>query len=98
MTVGRGAELVCRDVAVTVDGATILRDLDLEVPAGQLTAVVGPSGAGKTTLLRAIAGLEPIGRGTIRLGSRDVAEVPSHHRRLAVVFQEPRLFPNLTVG
>lgn len=60
-----------------------------------MTVVVGPSGAGKTTLLRAVAGLSPLARGTITLDGRDLAGVPTHRRRLAVVFQEPRLFPNL---
>lgn len=95
---GGGSNLVCSGVAVRVGGANILRDLDLRVRAGRLTALVGPSGAGKTTLLRAVAGLEPILDGTISLGGRDLAPMPSHRRRLAVVFQEPRLFPNLTVG
>jgi thiamine transport system ATP-binding protein len=95
---GPGATLACAGLAVAARGVTILRDLDLTVPAGRLTALVGPSGAGKTTLLRAIAGLEPVAAGSISLGGRDLATVASHRRRLAVVFQEPRLFPNLTVG
>ncbi|CAN5444281.1 ATP-binding cassette domain-containing protein [soil metagenome] len=93
-----GVSLTCTGVAVAPVGTTIPRDLDLAVPDGQLTVIVGPSGAGKTTLLRAVAGLEPLARGTIRLGDRDVATTPSHRRGLAVVFQEPRLFPNLSVG
>jgi putative spermidine/putrescine transport system ATP-binding protein len=93
-----GVTLVCSELAVEVGGATILRDLDLAVRAERLTVLVGPSGAGKTTLLRAIAGLQPVTAGTIVLGGRDLGPVPSHRRRLAVVFQEPRLFPNLTIG
>ncbi len=92
------AQLRCSGVGLTVDHTTILRDLDLTVPAGTLTCVVGPSGAGKTTLLRAIAGLERLDEGSIRLGDRELAPLPSHRRQLAVVFQEPRLFPHLTVG
>lgn len=93
-----GATLLCAGVTVAGDGGVILRDLDLTVPAGRLTVIVGPSGAGKTTLLRAIAGLHRPLTGTLRLGDRDLTLVPTHRRRLAVVFQEPRLFPNLTVG
>lgn len=93
-----GVALVVRGVAVEAGGTMVLRDLDLTVAGGTLTALVGPSGAGKTTLLRAIAGLERVAAGTIELDGRDLAAVPSHRRRLAVVFQEPRLFPNLTVG
>lgn len=92
------SRLVCSGVAVELDGATILRDLDLTVSPGRLTVVVGPSGAGKTTLLRALAGLAPVTAGSIVLGGRDLARIPSHRRGLAVVFQEPRLFPNISVG
>lgn len=93
-----GATLICAGVTVAAGGVVILRDLDLTVPAGRLTVIVGPSGAGKTTLLRAIAGLHRPLTGTLRLGDRDLTLVPTHRRRLAAVFQEPRLFPNLTVG
>ena len=46
--------------------------VDLEVPSGELLALVGPSGSGKTTLLRMIAGLEQVTRGTISLDGRQV--------------------------
>ncbi|MBW3578558.1 MAG: ABC transporter ATP-binding protein [Actinobacteria bacterium] len=75
----------------------MLEDVDLEVPAGRLTVLLGPSGVGKTTLLRAVSGLEPIEAGEMRLGHRDLRRVPAHRRGLAMVFQEPRLFPNLSV-
>ncbi len=78
-------------------GAPVLRGIDLAVAAGTRTVIVGPSGAGKTTLLRAVAGLEPAVAGTIRLAGRSLDGVPPHRRRIAVVFQEPRLLPHLTV-
>jgi ABC-type Fe3+/spermidine/putrescine transport system ATPase subunit len=93
-----GATLICAGVTVAAGGSVILRDVDLTVPAGRLTVIVGPSGAGKTTLLRAIAGLHRPVTGTVRLGDRDLTAVPTHRRRLAAVFQEPRLFPHMTVG
>lgn len=89
--------LSCRGVASRVGDATILRDLDLEVPAGTMTVVVGPSGAGKTSLLRAVAGLGPVTTGSIHLGGDDLAGRPVHRRGLAMVFQQPRLFPALSV-
>lgn len=89
--------LTCTSLACRVDGTTILRDLDLHVPAGEMTTLVGPSGAGKTTLLRAIAGLAPVTSGAVRLGDADLAVRPVHRRRLAVVFQEPRLFTSMSV-
>src|ERR1700751_938130 len=62
-----------RDVTVTgLDKAfgahAILAGLDLEVPAGSLTAILGPSGSGKTTLLRALAGFERADAGTVTIG------------------------------
>ncbi|MEZ5102751.1 MAG: ABC transporter ATP-binding protein [Thermoleophilia bacterium] len=84
-------------MTVARDGAPILRGVSLELPSGAATAVVGPSGAGKTTLVRAIAGLDPLAGGEILLDGRSLAGVPSHRRRVAVVFQEPRLLPHLDV-
>jgi ABC-type Fe3+/spermidine/putrescine transport system ATPase subunit len=89
--------LLVRGLSVTLASTTLLRDLGLVVRGGTLTAVVGPSGAGKTTLLRAIAGLVPAS-GTLTLDGRDLAGVPVHRRGIAVVFQEPRLFPDLDVA
>jgi ABC-type Fe3+/spermidine/putrescine transport system ATPase subunit len=91
------AGLVCRDLVVAPGRAVVLRRLSLQVPAGTRTVVVGPSGAGKTTLLRAIAGLQPLLEGEIRLGERRLDRLPAHRRRVAVVFQEPRLLPHLDV-
>ncbi|MGE0026355.1 MAG: ABC transporter ATP-binding protein [Thermoleophilia bacterium] len=73
----------------------VLRAIDLEVPEGGRLAIVGPSGAGKTTLLRAIAGLERSVAGTISAGGRRLDGLPPHRRPIAMVFQDPRLLPNL---
>ena len=92
------AGLHCRGLVVAPGGTPVLRGVDLDVPAGRRAVLVGPSGAGKTTLLRAIAGLEPVREGTVELGGRRLdAEIPAHRRRVAVVFQEPRLLPHLRV-
>ena len=90
--------LECTGLTVAPGGAPVLRGLDFAIPAGGRSVLVGPSGAGKTTLLRAIAGLEPLAGGTIRLGERDLGGVPPHRRRIAVVFQGPRLLPHLSVA
>jgi ABC-type Fe3+/spermidine/putrescine transport system ATPase subunit len=92
------AELACARVAVSAGGTPVLRGVDLTIGAGSRTVLVGPSGAGKTTLLRAIAGLAPLDAGDIALGSRSLRGVPPHRRRIAVVFQEPRLLPHLSVA
>jgi iron(III) transport system ATP-binding protein len=80
----------------------VLNGVDLEVPAGSLTAILGPSGSGKTTLLRVLAGFERPDAGTVRIGGRLVdgpgVYVPPERRRIGYVPQEGSLFPHLTVA
>jgi len=83
--------------------SAVLTGVDLTVPTGSLTAILGPSGAGKTTLLRLIAGFERADQGTISLGGLAVDAagrtwVPSERRRIGYVPQEGSLFPHLTVA
>lgn len=87
----------CSDLTVRVGDRAVLDTLDLVVAAGTTCAVLGPSGTGKTTLLRAIAGLAPTQRGTVHLGERDITTTPPGRRRIAMVFQDARLFPALSV-
>ena len=75
-----------------------LSDISLDVADGEFVVLVGPSGCGKSTLLRAIAGLESISSGDIRLGSRSLKNVPTRDRNVAMVFQSYALFPHLTVA
>lgn len=84
-------------VSVDYDGVPAVVDVDLELPAGQVLAVLGPSGSGKSTLLRAVAGLEPA-RGTIAWAGQDLAGTPTHRRGFALMFQDGQLFPHLTVA
>lgn len=93
-----GAALVLDGLDVRAGDIDILHQVDLVVPSGTVTTVVGASGAGKTTLLRAIAGLAPVTAGRICIAGDDVTHTPSAQRDVAVVFQEPRLFPNLDVA
>ncbi|MFN3824339.1 MAG: putative 2-aminoethylphosphonate ABC transporter ATP-binding protein [Pseudorhodobacter sp.] len=74
-----------------------LRDIDLDILPGEFVCFLGPSGCGKTTLLRAIAGLDPQSRGTIRQGGKDISTLPASKRDYGIVFQSYALFPNLTV-
>ncbi|TVQ40876.1 MAG: sulfate ABC transporter ATP-binding protein [Geminicoccaceae bacterium] len=73
-------------------------DLDLAVPAGELTALLGPSGSGKTTLLRMIAGLDFPDRGRILFGGRDATDLGPRERRVGFVFQHYALFRHMTVA
>lgn len=76
----------------------VLRGIDLDVPAGQLLCVLGPSGGGKTTLLRVIAGLEEPRAGQVELDGRDLAGLPAHQRDVGLMFQDYALFPHRDVG
>lgn len=75
--------------------APILRDVSLEIPAGQVTALVGPSGAGKTKLLRLLNRLDDPDRGRILFRGRplETHDVGELRRRVGFVFQAPVLFP-----
>ncbi|MGD9792293.1 MAG: ABC transporter ATP-binding protein [Acidimicrobiia bacterium] len=83
---------------VTVFGGhrAVLRDVSMRIATGSLCAAIGASGAGKSSLLRAIAGLAEV-EGTIRIGGRDATGLPAHRRGVAMLFQDPRLFDNMTV-
>ncbi|MBO3083649.1 ABC transporter ATP-binding protein [Cellulomonas fengjieae] len=69
------ALLEVRGLTVGYGGAPVLRDVDLDVPAGSIVALVGANGAGKTTLLRTLSALVPLTRGSVRLGGHDLAAV-----------------------
>ncbi|KQR91238.1 MAG: ABC transporter ATP-binding protein [Microbacterium ginsengisoli] len=83
-----------------IGGATILKDVDLTVPAGSSVGVIGPNGAGKTTLFNAVSGLVKPTSGSIRLHGSDVTRtsVPRRARAgLGRTFQTSSLFPRLSV-
>ena len=83
---------------MSYDGTPAVRDASLELPDGQVLAVLGPSGCGKSTLLRAVAGLEPLVAGTVAWDGSDLARVPTHKRGFALMFQDGQLFSHLTVA
>jgi ATP-binding cassette, subfamily B, multidrug efflux pump len=75
-------------------GPLVLKAIDLDIPAGSVVGIVGPTGAGKSTLLRLLTGLYPPPAGTVRIDGEDLATLNGgdYRRRLAVVPQEGRLF------
>src|SRR3954462_12953489 len=79
------------------DGTQAVRSVDLEIEDGALMVLVGPSGCGKTTLLRMVAGLEEVTAGSIRIGEREINEVPAKNRDIAMVFQNYALYPHMSV-
>ncbi|HSV52116.1 MAG TPA: ABC transporter ATP-binding protein [Burkholderiaceae bacterium] len=79
-----------------------VNDVSFGLAAGEIGVLIGPSGCGKTTLLRAVAGLEPVSGGEIRLSGEVVGavthSVAPEARRIGMVFQDYALFPHLDVG
>ena len=81
-------------------GSHILRDLSFEVPAGQVTALLGRNGVGKTTLLRTLMGVIPARTGSIRFGEKDLSATKPYERVRAGIGYVPQgreIFPRLTV-
>ena len=87
-----------RGVSVTLDGAPVLHEVDLDVPAGAQVCLIGPNGSGKTTLLRAVAGLVAHG-GTIRVGDAPPGTLSRRElaKRIALVPQQPVVPPGMPV-
>jgi putative spermidine/putrescine transport system ATP-binding protein len=91
--------------SISLEGATKIYDgsvravdsVDMKIEEGEFFALLGPSGCGKTTTLRMIAGFESCTAGMIRVGGRDVTQVPAHRRDMGMVFQNYALFPHRTV-
>jgi multiple sugar transport system ATP-binding protein len=72
--------------------------LDLHIEDGEFLVLVGPSGCGKSTSLRMLAGLEDVDRGDILIGDRNVTNLKSKDRDIAMVFQSYALYPHMTVA
>jgi sulfate/thiosulfate transport system ATP-binding protein len=75
-----------------------LDDVTVNLPTGQLTALLGPSGGGKSTLLRIIAGLETADSGTVRIEGHEATHLPPQKRDVGFVFQHYAAFRHLSVA
>ena len=79
-------------------GKTVVCDnLNLDIPAGELVALLGPSGSGKTTLLRIIAGLEVPDQGTVLFHGADATDTDVRERQVGFVFQHYALFAHMSI-
>jgi sulfate/thiosulfate transport system ATP-binding protein len=75
-----------------------LQDVSLDIPTGQLTALLGPSGGGKSTLLRIIAGLESADSGTVSIEGNEATHLPPQKRNVGFVFQHYAAFKHMSVA
>ncbi|MBM1633032.1 ABC transporter ATP-binding protein [Sulfitobacter mediterraneus] len=81
-------------------GVVASEDVNIEVPAGQITGLIGPNGAGKTTIVNMITGMLPVSGGTIHVGDTDITHAPAHEicrAGLARTFQNIRLLGEASV-
>jgi sulfate/thiosulfate transport system ATP-binding protein len=90
-------QISIRKVRKHFESTQALNDVTLEIPDGELVALLGPSGCGKTTLLRIIAGLETPESGEVLFGETDSSNVSVRERGVGFVFQHYALFKHMTV-
>lgn len=101
MTVDRGQhELAARGLRLGFDGLTVVHDLDLTVPAGQVTVIVGANACGKSTLLRGLARILRPAAGAVTLDGRDVHRLPTREvaRVVGLLPQQPLGPEGITVS
>lgn len=92
-----GAAIEYRNVQKSYGSTSVLKDLSLDIKAGEFIALLGPSGCGKTTALRILGGFETPSSGDVLVNGQSVLPLPPHRREIGMVFQSYSLFPNLTV-
>lgn len=91
--------LSARRITVGYGSTAVLKDLDVAIPAGVFTAVIGPNACGKSTLLKALARLQPVGKGHVRLAGRDAKDFKAKDwaKRVAMLPQSPATPDAITV-
>jgi putative spermidine/putrescine transport system ATP-binding protein len=90
--------LELRRLAKSYGGVTAVREVDLDIAAGEWVTLLGSSGSGKTTTLLMIAGFEQPTSGELILDGRSLNGVPAHRRNIGMMFQSYSLFPHMTVA
>ncbi len=95
------SQLCVRYAGQAPQARAAVQNVSLGLRSGDIGVLIGPSGCGKTTLLRAVAGLERVSAGSIRLSGQTVSDasthLPAEQRRIGMVFQDYALFPHMDV-
>jgi putative spermidine/putrescine transport system ATP-binding protein len=92
-----GKPLVLDGITHRYGGSVAVEDINLDVRAGELIALLGPSGCGKTTLLRIVAGFVAQSQGRVIVGDDVMDGLPPNRRSVGIVFQNYALFPHTTI-
>ena len=95
------ARVVLENISKTYDTpkrprVEAVRNFSLDVASGEFLVILGPSGGGKTTILRLVAGLEQPTSGALSIDGKPMAGIEPHERDVAMVFQQPALYPHMT--
>jgi len=93
----KAAQVTLENIGKCYGETWVVRDVNLQIQAGDFFTFLGPSGCGKTTLLRMIAGFAVPDRGSIHLDDQEVSRVPPWQRDIGMVFQNYALWPHMTV-
>jgi phosphate transport system ATP-binding protein len=105
-TAPHGVAMSLKDVAVSFNGRTAIRDATFDVTANKITSLIGPSGSGKTTLLRALNRLHDLTKGAQVTGDIKLGDIDIYHgklpttllrSRIGMVFQRPNPFPSMSI-
>lgn len=93
--------LVLNRVCIRLQERPLFAPLNLTIHPGEVVTVMGPSGCGKSSLLNYLCGVLPSAfqaEGSVRLGGRELIDLPLEQRRIGILFQDPLLFPHLSVA
>lgn len=93
------ARIAAEKLTVGYGGNPIINGLDIAIPEGHITAIIGPNGCGKSTILKALSRLIPVQGGTVLLDGKAIAQLPGTEiaRKMAILPQSPVSPPGLTV-
>jgi ABC-type sugar transport system ATPase subunit len=89
--------LIAQDIHKRFGNEAVLQGIHMSIQQGHTLSILGKSGCGKTTLLKILAGLIPADSGKVLLEDIDVTQTAPQVRQIVYLYQEPLLFPHLTV-